>query len=565
MQQLPDTVIRHLGRLHPDINYLLMRINRRFYSVCGTANWPLIADRDHGRSVLWAVASNNLVLLRAAIQANVSVNVPWPPEWKSIDRTDPDTNINHAFYNNCVVDWTPLHLAAAFGRTQHIKDLLQAGANIDALAECCWPCYSEPDTRALTDAAVEYAARTPLHMALCNGQRHSARQLIAAGASLVLGGPDPPGVSQHNAQNWTVFHDLCRYRGRREVQEAVISEIADNHGNLSATHLQLLNTADSNGYTPLAKACRAGHFRYAVRMLQLGANSQLGPPQGTNTRLLHIALQAADELGEEPQSDVIFRLGLQQYDDVDNLPQATADEIGYLGGLRSDLRALPDLIRRLARRAAAAGTLDHRNGDGRTALHLAAMLGSDGDTASRVLDHLLTRQADTTIRDNESLLPIDVAKDQSPENGFNVWSCEPGTVRAPVAPTARDWGEVAEGYQSLYLSTTDAIPEWDPWANNGAPLAHGPASELHILVQQYCRPGRGGWRTSVPFWWAAQEDLPDIPARMTKRERGRRNPLEHSALAVQFANRQQAMATFLYYAVPDWINREWRKLQRAAS
>jgi ankyrin repeat protein len=121
---------------------------------------------------------------------------------------------------NTVVEGTVLHCAASHDRPELLRVMLEAGAPPDAAGLGGW---------------------TPLHVAALFGSAGSAEVLMAAGAD-----PDArtdPGTS-------TPLHIAAGY-GQVNVAEVLLQTGA------------AVNVVDSEGYTPLDRACEAGLVRSA--------------------------------------------------------------------------------------------------------------------------------------------------------------------------------------------------------------------------------------------------------------------------------------------------------------
>ena len=111
---------------------------------------------------------------------------------------------------------TALFLAAAKGRTAWVRQLLEAGAEVDAIAN-----VDDEDT---PDADED----TPAHQAARNGHTEVLRLLIQAGAN----------VDYQNGNGWSTVHRSC-WRGHVECLRLVLDagpdlELVDNAGGTAA-------------------------------------------------------------------------------------------------------------------------------------------------------------------------------------------------------------------------------------------------------------------------------------------------------------------------------------------
>ncbi|MBV8896940.1 MAG: ankyrin repeat domain-containing protein [Acidobacteriaceae bacterium] len=128
--------------------------------------------------------------------------------------------------------WTPLHLAAFFGRPELASALLDAGANVDALS-----------TNAMKN--------TPLHAAAAGGHAKLVELLLKRGAD--------PNSGQEGG--WTALHSAAQ-AGNREMVEVLLANGAN------------VNARAANNQSPLDLALSKGHQDIAALLEQLGAKLQ---------------------------------------------------------------------------------------------------------------------------------------------------------------------------------------------------------------------------------------------------------------------------------------------------
>lgn len=113
--------------------------------------------------------------------------------------------------------WTPLHLAAFFGRTAAVERLLDAGADANAVSS-------------------NSLRNTPLHAAVAGGHREAALRLLERGA----------GVNVADAGGHTPLH-IAAETGDVPVVKAMLARGADPH------------MVDAEDRTPLARAAARNH------------------------------------------------------------------------------------------------------------------------------------------------------------------------------------------------------------------------------------------------------------------------------------------------------------------
>ncbi len=124
--------------------------------------------------------------------------------------------------------WTPLHLAAFFGREQAALALVEKAANLQAL--------STNENR-----------NTPLHAAVANHQTNLVRMLLAAGAD----------VDAKTGAGWTALHTAA-FIGDRVIAEILLAHDPD------------LSAKNGKGQTALDVALEKGHQAIADSLRKSG-------------------------------------------------------------------------------------------------------------------------------------------------------------------------------------------------------------------------------------------------------------------------------------------------------
>lgn len=124
--------------------------------------------------------------------------------------------------------WTPLHLAAFFGRVEVAEALLARGANVDA-------------------RSTNNMRNTPIHAAAAGGKTQMIRFLLEHGAD----------VNATQAGGWTALHAAAQ-SGNRELVELLLAHHAD------------LQARAENNQAPLDLALQKGHQEVAELLGQLG-------------------------------------------------------------------------------------------------------------------------------------------------------------------------------------------------------------------------------------------------------------------------------------------------------
>jgi ankyrin repeat protein len=128
--------------------------------------------------------------------------------------------------------WTPLHLAAFFGRKDLAQSLIERGAEVDA-------------------QSMNPMKNTPLHAATAGKKADLVKLLLEEGAN----------ANARQEGGWTPLHGAAQ-NGDREIIEVLLAHNAD------------LKARADNNQGPLDLALQKGHEDVAAMLQQLGAGLQ---------------------------------------------------------------------------------------------------------------------------------------------------------------------------------------------------------------------------------------------------------------------------------------------------
>lgn len=274
---------------------------------------------------------------------------------------------------------TPLHLAVINGQLTLLQALLERGC--------------DPNTR-------DRDGRTPLFAVLEHGTDALplVRALIAYGANpeaADTNGETPLGLAlEHPAiERWLDWHDWSRPGRPLRAGDLPAAAAA---GALTTVQRLLeldfaVDTQDDQGATALLRACGAGHREIAACLLLAGADSSIAAGSGVTPLVAAVAARR----------ESLVTLLLEHQVAVDQrLPNDTtalmvAAAMGH-----------PEILEALLDGGADVNAVD---ASGRSALHAAAQFGfehNDSLRARRLFDGLLKRGADINHADSEGKTPL---------------------------------------------------------------------------------------------------------------------------------------------------------------
>ena len=245
-------------------------------------------------------------------------------------------------------DWTPLHVAAVLGTPANVKALIDTGANPTRdVLEWAAARGTPANLKALVDAGVDLDGG--LHAAIY-GDPDNASVLLEAGADI--------GARDRNG--WTPLHLAASWDGDGDRVQALVAAGAE------------LEAQGQRGWTPLHLAASmrydglsSGNPAALAALLRLGANTEALDDEGQTP--LHLAALHPEAEWGQPGSET---------------------KIGVLLAAGADIEA--------------------RNGRGRTPLHLAAGI-EHGGRESDYLSILLEAGASVEAKDEDGQTPLDRA------------------------------------------------------------------------------------------------------------------------------------------------------------
>lgn len=350
--------------------------NERFLSTL------FMSDRHVGRSVLWALAVDNRKLFRTAIDHGVSTTTSWPPSWRR----------KHDLHG-----YTALQICIVRGYQDLARDLLTANQHSAEVSAICRRCKSTPPTDRFDHPARGLSLREPLlHLAICYSQWPMAKFLLQYAADtedMPLPSNWIENTTQFDLDRCSCLFEICRISGGKAAFE--FTEWLFSTGIASKTLPSLITSSLPNDFSSntIELACRFGQYRLALLFVQLCV--QVVPPPFSTILADSLIILALLRCSAEGSEDVVPR------------PPANEYRV-FLSAQRGDFRHLSLLITTLLEHGVPVEEVHHRTG--RTALHLAAMIGDLG-----VLEPILERSNVTMLNqpDREGLTPLCLSKCQA--------------------------------------------------------------------------------------------------------------------------------------------------------
>ncbi|XP_015677447.1 oxysterol-binding protein-related protein 1 [Protobothrops mucrosquamatus] len=174
-------------------------------------------------------------------------------------------NINCKGRSKSNFGWTPLHLACYFGHTSVVKDLLEAGADVNVLNDM---------------------GDTPLHRASFTGRKEVVMLLLECDADtfIVNGNGQTAKEVTHDKEIREMLEAVERTQ-ERKLEEFLLQAAREGEtGKLSAllnrSNSPDINCTDQMGNTPLHCAAYRAHKHCALKLLKCGADTNIKNKNG---------------------------------------------------------------------------------------------------------------------------------------------------------------------------------------------------------------------------------------------------------------------------------------------
>ncbi|XP_042299341.1 oxysterol-binding protein-related protein 1-like isoform X3 [Sceloporus undulatus] len=185
--------------------------------------------------------------------------------FEAMDKGEVTFNINCKGTSKSNLGWTPLHLACYFGHTSVVKNLLEAGADVNVLNDM---------------------GDTPLHRAAFTGRKEVVLLLLESDAdtSIVNGNGQTAKDVTHNKEIREMLEAVERTQ-ERKLEELLLGAAREGEaGKLTAllnrSNPPDINCTDQMGNTPLHCAAYRAHKHCALKLLKCGADSKLKNKSG---------------------------------------------------------------------------------------------------------------------------------------------------------------------------------------------------------------------------------------------------------------------------------------------
>ncbi|KAM3838713.1 oxysterol-binding protein-related protein 1 isoform 2-T4 [Vipera latastei] len=191
-------------------------------------------------------------------------------------------NINCKGRSKSNFGWTPLHLACYFGHTSVVKDLLEAGADVNVLNDM---------------------GDTPLHRASFTGRKEVVMLLLECDADtfIVNGNGQTAKEVTHDKEIREMLEAVERTQ-ERKLEELLLQAAREGETGKLAALLNRSNPPDINctdqmGNTPLHCAAYRAHKHCALKLLKCGADTSIKNKNGQTPLALAQGAEMKQVLG----------------------------------------------------------------------------------------------------------------------------------------------------------------------------------------------------------------------------------------------------------------------------
>ncbi|ACE05669.1 hypothetical protein Aasi_0225 [Candidatus Amoebophilus asiaticus 5a2] len=288
-----------------------------------------------------------------------------------------------------------LHVAASFGYTEILLELIEHGADVNIKGR-------------------EWGGNAPLHYAAESGHVETIAKLIEKGAELntknIYGNTPLHFAAQ--AGHIEAILKLLEKGGdidaKNQIDEETPLHLASGSGHTNAVVKliekgAIIDIKNIDGDTPLHRAARFGHTETVLKLLEKGAELNTKNIDGNTP--LHFAAQAGHRETVLRLIEYSIKLNIKNtYIDTKDICERTPLHVAAL--YNQQTATVLELIKQGA-------TIDIQDGEGNTPLHNAAWRGH-----LNVVHALVNARAKKDIHNNKGQIPLDLATSEEVKNAL---------------------------------------------------------------------------------------------------------------------------------------------------